>query len=109
MLFASQGFATKLKAMDAYTHDGWLAVEHNSILTKLSTPQKFELLVKMKEARRAAGTGPAGRGHGRGCPRRAVRDAMRHAVHSCGAAGQLVSSLGGRGERSLVRSSAMDR
>jgi hypothetical protein len=37
--------------MDAYTHDGWLAVEHNSILTKLSTPQKFELLVKMKEAR----------------------------------------------------------
>jgi hypothetical protein len=85
LLFASQGFATKLKAMDAYTHDGWLAVEHNSILTKLSTPQKFELLVKMKEARRAAGTGPAERGR----PRRAVRDAMPHAVHSCGAASQL--------------------
>ena len=63
----SQGFATKLKAMDAYTHDGWLAVEHNSILTKLSTPQKFELLVKMKEARRAGrpSLAPAARGRGR--------------------------------------------
>lgn len=60
MLFASQGFATKLKAMDAYTHDGWLAVEHNSILTKLSTPQKFELLVKMKEARRDGRHWPGG-------------------------------------------------